>query len=165
VRIFLPREREEARAVSGNAADEPPKGGTETVLLVEDDEGVLFLGEEILRRLGYTVLKAATPEDAIELAARRGGSIDLLITDVVMPQMDGRALAERLMSTHPSMKCLFMSGYTADVIAKHGVLEPEVCFIQKPFSMRDLATKAREALNGEGGRGDPNSKPAPTARP
>ena len=100
----------------------------------------------LLERQGYTVLAANTPGEAVRLAGECGGRIDLLMTDVVMPEMNGRALAKQLLSSYPEIKLLFMSGYTADVIAHNGVLEDGVNFIQKPFSRQDLATKIREVL-------------------
>jgi CheY-like chemotaxis protein len=121
--------------------------GTETVLLVEDNEVVLKLGMHILEGLGYKVLSASSPGEAIKLTGEYTGTIDLLVTDVIMPEINGRQLADRLLSMRPGLKCLFMSGYTADVIAHHGVLDKGVLFIQKPFSMKSFAEKVREALN------------------
>jgi len=117
-----------------------------TILLVEDDATILNLGKTMLQRLGYTVLAANTPMMAIQLAQEHAGEIPLLITDVVMPEMNGRELVQRLSSLRPAMQCLYMSGYTANVIAHHGVLDPSIHFIQKPFSMGDLARKIRETL-------------------
>jgi DNA-binding NtrC family response regulator len=101
----------------------------------------------MLERLGYTVLKAHTPVEAIRLAEEHIGQISLLVTDVVMPGMNGRDLAKILLSRYPKLKRLFMSGYTANVIAHHGVLDEGVYFIQKPFSIQSLAIKVREALD------------------
>jgi len=123
-----------------------PAHGHETVLLVEDESAILALGTRILERLGYQVLAASTPGKAIRLAEEHSGEIQLLITDVVMPEMNGRDLAKRLLSLYPNLKRLFMSGYTADVIAHHGVLEEGVHFLQKPFSMKQLEIDVREAL-------------------
>lgn len=89
----------------------------------------------------------ASPREAVELARHHGGQIDLLITDVVMPEMNGRQLAKELLARYPDMKCLFVSGYTANVIAHHGVLDEGVCFIQKPFDAKTLSEKVREALD------------------
>ena len=125
----------------------PSPGGTETILLVEDEDQILQLGRRILERRGYTVLVAATPDEALAVAAAHGTRIDLLITDVVMPGMNGRALRDRLRTTCPDMKCLFISGYTADVIAHHGVLEDGVLFLQKPFAIQALAQMVRTALD------------------
>ena len=129
--------------------EEETSGGTETVLLVEDDAAILNLGTTILQRLGYTVLAANTPMAALELVAEYAGEIHLLITDVVMPEMNGRELVQRLSALRPAMHCLYMSGYTANVIAHHGVLDPGIHFIQKPFSIDDLARSVRETLRDE----------------
>jgi DNA-binding response OmpR family regulator len=123
-----------------------PKSSGETVLLVEDEPAVRGIARMILERLGYTVLAASTPGEAIRLTETHVGAIHLLITDVVMPEMNGRDLNHRLLALRPKLKCLFMSGYTADVIGHHGVLEAGVNFIQKPFSMGDLAAKVRMTL-------------------
>jgi len=123
-----------------------PETGSATVLIVEDEISILRLAKRILERLGYTVLESSTPGRAMDLAQEHAGEIHLLITDVVMPEMNGRELAERLQSLYPDLKVLFMSGYTADVIAHRGMLDAGVHFIQKPFSIRDLAINVREAL-------------------
>jgi DNA-binding response OmpR family regulator len=123
----------------------------ETVLLVEDEPAILAIARRVLERLGYTVLTANTPTQAIRLAGAHASEIHLLMTDVVMPEMNGRDLAKRLLSLHPKLKCLFMSGYTANIIAHHGVLDQGVHFIQKPFSMGDLAAKIRAVLDSSGG--------------
>ncbi|MHB1015281.1 MAG: PAS domain-containing protein [Desulfurivibrionaceae bacterium] len=143
--IYLPCFASETVATETRPADEPT-GGTETVLLVEDEAALLHLGQTILQRLGYTVLPANTPMAALELAREHAGEIHLLITDVVMPEMNGRDLAQRLSALRPAMQYLFMSGYTADVIAHHGVLDTGIHFIQKPFCMDDLARTIRETL-------------------
>lgn len=101
----------------------------------------------ILKRLGYTVLIANLPGEAISSAREYGGEIHLLMTDVVMPEMNGRKLARNLLLMYPNLKCLFMSGYTANVIAHHGVLDEGINFIQKPFSKQDLSVKLREVLD------------------
>jgi CheY-like chemotaxis protein len=105
------------------------------------------MSKTILERLGYTVLAASTPGEAIRLADKYSGKIHLLATDVIMPEMNGRELAERLGQSRPEMKCLFMSGYTANIIANQGVLKEGVLFIQKPFSKNELAIKVRDALD------------------
>ena len=102
----------------------------------------------LLEEAGYNVLAAHQPSAALQLAEQHAGKIDLLITDVVMPGMNGRELAQKLMARQPNLRRLFMSGYTADVIAHHGILDPSVHFIQKPFSTSALAAKIREALSG-----------------
>ena len=144
--LYLPRHAGEAAATGTATAAEPPRSSGETVLLVEDEPAVLAIARIILERLGYAVLTAGTPSEAIRLAGAHAGEIHLLITDVVMPEMNGLDLERRLLSLHPKLKCLFMSGYTADVIAHHGVLKAGVNFIQKPFSMGDLAAKVRTTL-------------------
>lgn len=120
--------------------------GSETIMLVEDEPSILSMTKRMLERQGYTVVAASTPSEAIRLAAGHPSQIHLLMTDVVMPEMNGRDLINRLRSSFPKLKCLFMSGYTANVIAHHGVLETGVHFIQKPFSGEELAAKVREAL-------------------
>lgn len=122
-------------------------GGAETVLIVEDEPAILSLGVRILDGLGYKVLSAIRPGEAVRLFEERSDEIDLLLTDTVMPDMNGRELADKLKSIKPSLKCLFMSGYTADVIAHRGVLDQEMNFIQKPFSIEALARKTRVALD------------------
>ena len=117
------------------------------MLLVEDEAMLLKLAKTMLEKLGYRVLSASTPVEAIRLAREHAGTIHLLLTDVVMPEMNGRDLARQLLSLYPGLKCLFMSGYTANVIASHGVLEEGVHFIQKPFSLNDLAVKLRAMLD------------------
>jgi len=143
-RIFLPRYA---------GANEPPKEdpaalrrGKETILIVEDELAILELARMVLERQGYTVLAAGTPLEAIRVATEHGGVIDLLMTDVVMPEMNGRDLARSLLPQRPNLKCLFMSGYTADIIADHGVLKEGVSFIQKPFSAKALTDKIRQTL-------------------
>ncbi len=117
-----------------------------TILLVEDEPAILTMTTLMLERLGYTVIAAGTSGEAIRFARDHKGNIDLLLTDVIMPEMNGRDLARNLMSLYPGLKCLFMSGYTADVIADHGVLEEGVLFVQKPFGGQDLAARLAETL-------------------
>ena len=147
-RIYLPSFANEMISAEIRREEEA-RGGTETVLLVEDDAAILNLGTTILQRLGYTVLAANTPMAALELATEYAGEIHLLITDVVMPEMNGRELVQRLSALRPAVHCLYMSGYTANVIAHHGVLDPGIHFIQKPFSIDDLARSVRETLRDE----------------
>ncbi|MFH0729847.1 MAG: response regulator [Pseudomonadota bacterium] len=125
-------------------------GRGETVLLVEDEVSILKMSRVMLERLNYKVLTANSPGKAIHLAGQHEGGIHLLMTDVVMPEMNGRVLAERIMAIRPAIKCLFMSGYTADVIAHHGVLNEGVRFIQKPFAMKDLSIRVREVIEDAG---------------
>jgi len=122
-------------------------GGSETILLVEDDTGVRELVRQILPKLGYNVLEAKNGQEALQLIAHYAGPIHLLLTDVVMPGLNGKALAEELARTRPELKILFMSGYTDEAIAHHGVLAPGEAFLQKPFSPVILARKMRSVLD------------------
>ena len=146
-KIYLPRHRGEVVPEKAISKAEIQTGHGETILVVEDDASLLNLGKRLLENLGYNVLAASTPGEATEFARERGGDIHLLISDVVMPEMNGRDLAEQLRSLCPHITVLFMSGYTANVIAHRGVLDEDVNFLQKPFSMEDLAAKVYEALN------------------
>jgi CheY-like chemotaxis protein len=123
--------------------------GSETILLVEDEPTILNLTRMMLERFGYMVLTAATPSEAVDLARGHAGTIHLLMTDLIMPEMNGCDLASRLVSLRPDLKALFMSGYTANVIAHHGVLDEGVNFIQKPFTIKDLGCKVRGVLDGD----------------
>ena len=145
-RIYLPRYNSQSEGKLKIEAVAPVGTGLETILLVEDEPMILEMTVVMLRRLGYTILPASTPGEALQLAGRHADTIDLLMTDVVMPEMNGRDLAKSLLTLYPDLKCLFMSGYTANVIAHHGVLDDGVNFLQKPFSQKDLATKIRETL-------------------
>jgi CheY-like chemotaxis protein len=147
-KIYLPAYAIKSGGVVEKAPDLPTEHGNETILLVEDESAILEMTTRMLERLGYTVVAAATPGEAIRLAHEHEGRIDLLMTDVVMPEMNGRQLAANLLAHYPDLKRLFMSGYTANVIAHHGVLDEGVQFIQKPFSMKDLGGKLRETLKG-----------------
>jgi DNA-binding NtrC family response regulator len=123
-----------------------PQQGSETILLVEDETAILKMTTIMLKRLGYTLISASGPGEALRLCRSFSGEIDMLMTDVVMPEMSGRDLADKLLRHYPNLKCLYMSGYTADVIAHHGVLDEGIQFINKPFSRQDLARKIREVL-------------------
>ena len=146
-RIYLPRHESEERASEETPSHAETPTGKETVLLVEDEAALLEIGKMLLEELGYSVLAAGGPRQAMELAGEYAGKIDLLLTDVVMPEMGGRDLWHRLGEARPGVKCLFMSGYTADAIAHRGVLDEGIHFLQKPFSRGQLATKIREALS------------------
>ena len=148
-KIYLPRHGESIGEHAKAKAIESPGGKGETVLLVEDEAAILNMTVRMLERLGYTVLATGKPGEAVRIAEEHTGGIHLLMTDVVMPGMNGRDLAHTLLPLNPNMKCLFMSGYTANVIAHHGVLDEGVNFIQKPFSRQALAAKIREALEGK----------------
>ena len=144
--ISLPRYVDTSEQTAEEGVETPVPRGVGTILLVEDEYAILSMTTTILTNLGYTVLSASSPTEAIGLVKEHTGEICLLITDVIMPEMNGKDLAFKLQSLHPHLKCLFMSGYTADIIARHGVLDEGVNFIQKPFSMSDLAAKVGEVL-------------------
>jgi two-component system, cell cycle sensor histidine kinase and response regulator CckA len=147
--ILLPRHGEAAEAVQQPAETAPPTRGRETILLVEDEPALLDLATLMLRSQGYTVVASGNPGEAIRVAREHRGEIHLLITDVVMPEMNGRDLAKNLLSLYPNIKLLFMSGHTSDVIAHQGVLEEGVNFLQKPFSSKDLGNAVRAVLDSE----------------
>ena len=147
VEIYLPRNTAETNRATKTDEAQPTACGHETILLVEDEPMILNITTKMLELQGYMVKSAATPGEAIHLAREHTGEIHLLMTDVVMPEMNGRELAKNLLSLYPNLKRLFMSGYTADVIAHHGVLDEGVQFIQKPFSVQKLAVKVREVLD------------------
>jgi len=144
--MYLPRYVTKSERLAESEAEKPAAPGHETILLVEDEPMILEMTALMLERQGYTVLPAVSPGEAICLAREHAGAIHLLMTDVVMPEMNGRDLARNLLSLYPDLKRLFMSGYTADVIAHHGVLEEGVQFIQKPFTMQGLAAKLKNVL-------------------
>jgi signal transduction histidine kinase/ABC-type amino acid transport substrate-binding protein/ActR/RegA family two-component response regulator len=146
LKIYLPRQEGEVERSQPEGPVTPAARGHEMILLVEDEMAILNMGKKMLESLGYRVVAANTPGKAVDLAEKYGGEIQLLMSDVVMPEMNGRDLANRLFAHNPKLKILFMSGYTADVIAHHGVLDPSMHFIQKPFSIKDLSDKVREAL-------------------
>jgi two-component system cell cycle sensor histidine kinase/response regulator CckA len=148
-RIYFPKHVGQKDEIKSEVAREIISSRGEMVLLVEDESATRKMGQKILERLGYKAFAAGTPDEAIQLAAEHSGEFHLLITDVVMPGMNGRDLANRLSALYPGIKTLFMSGYTANVIAHRGVLEEGVQFIQKPFSMKDLAIKIREILDDD----------------
>lgn len=147
-KIYLPPHEEQEAYLSQNMEESAKQKstGSETVLLVEDEPSILNMGRSMLEKFGYNVLTAEKPNEALQLAEEYGRSIQLLITDVVMPEMNGRDLALQIAEYNPDLKILYMSGYTADVVSHHGILDEDVLFIQKPFSLRDLAEKVREAL-------------------
>jgi CheY-like chemotaxis protein len=146
-KVYFPRVREAAAPRPMETIIPPTERGTETILLVEDDDQVRALACSILRRNGYVVLEASNGGEAILICEQHGSKIHLLLTDVVLPRMSGRQLAERLATERRDMKVLFMSGYTDDAILQHGVLDSGVAYLQKPLTPRSLASKVREALN------------------
>ncbi len=135
-----------APVASRAATEAASRGGTETILLVEDEPAILKMITGMLESLGYTVIASGDPVAALELVRRYQGSLDLLLTDVIMPGMNGKALAMAVTELHPGIGLLFMSGYTANIIGPHGVLDEGVHFIQKPFFMHDLSARIRDAL-------------------
>ncbi len=145
-KIYLPPHAGAGPGIKAQKTAEIPVCCDETVLVVEDEISLLKLARDILTGLGYTVLTAPTPDKALAMAQAHAGGIHLLLTDVVMPKMNGRELAEQLQTHYPDLKVLFMSGYPANVIAHRGGLNNGVNFIQKPFSNRDLGMKVRAAL-------------------
>ena len=145
-RIYLP-------VIDETTAEEPKSslgslpGGTETILLVEDEEGVRKLSSYLLTHGGYQVLEAENGQQALEIVAHYQGRIDLLVSDVVMPGMCGPQVAEAVKVVQSGVKVLFQSGYTDDALLRHGVAEAERTFLQKPFTLPDLARKVREVLD------------------
>jgi PAS domain S-box-containing protein len=145
-KIYLPRFGGYASKPAAEGMVPMHKGCGELVLLVEDEAAILKVGQAMLEMLGYAVVAAGTPAEALRQADAHAEKIRLLITDVIMPGMNGLDLARKIHETNPGLKCLFTSGYTADVIAHHGVLDEGVQFIQKPFSLKALASKVHQAL-------------------
>jgi len=124
-------------------------GRGEIILVVEDEASLLKMATRLLKSLNYSVLSAASPGDALKLAEKHAGKIHLLLTDVIMPEMNGRELSDRLTAVYPNLKTLFMSGYTANVIAHQGILEKGIHFIQKPLTINSLAAKVRQVLGSQ----------------
>ena len=145
-KIYLPRYGAKADEIPEESTEKIPQGNGETILLVEDDLQILKMIQKILTETGYKVLSTSKPKEAIGKINEHIDEVRLLITDVIMPKLNGRDLADQLQSICPDLKCIFMSGYTADVIARHGVLEKGVTFIQKPFSRKELAKTVKTAL-------------------
>jgi CheY-like chemotaxis protein len=146
-KIYLPASETVPQRLARPSVQPVIRGGSETILLVEDEEMVRRLVQWTLLRQGYTLLEARGGDEALLLARQHQGQIDLLVTDVVMPQMSGRALAEQLKALRPQIKVLFMSGYTDDTVVRHGLLAAEIEFLPKPFSPEVLAAKVREVLD------------------
>ena len=144
--IYLPQVAGEIPGKTVTRMAEASQGVWETILVVEDEKSLRVICRHHLEALGYKVLVAETAEKALELSEQHPGDIHLLLTDVVLPEMNGRQLAERICAAKPGVKVMFMSGYTADVIAQRGVLEQNTVFIEKPFTRNDLGRKIRETL-------------------
>jgi PAS domain S-box-containing protein len=145
-KMYLPRVDEAVKAIEPGVVSAESPRGTETVLLAEDDEGVRELAGGALERSGYSVLMACGGEEALLLSGRHAGAIHLLVTDVVMPGLGGRELAERLVPLRPDMKVLYMSGYTDDAVVRYGVLVEEAAYLQKPFTPDVLLQRVRQML-------------------
>lgn len=145
-RVYLPRVDEMPESLSAELRDCRLPGGCETVLLVEDETVVRDMTLKLLKRLGYRAMAAANGTEALEIVSRHREGIDLLMTDVVMPKMNGRELAEKIAVRYPSIKVLFSSGYTEDIIARHGIADERFNFISKPFTPMALAKRIREVL-------------------
>ena len=145
-KIYFPRYLGDNDQGSQDLEGENVTHGHETILLVEDEPTLLTMTMAMLQRLGYSVLPASSPEEAIRIMTEHTGKVDMVMTDVVMPGMNGRDLMSRIFVMNPAIKCLFMSGYTANIISHQGVLDDGVCFIQKPFSKKELSAKVRQIL-------------------
>ena len=165
-KIYLPR----VLSATMPTVTEPPAlprraTGTETILVVEDEEALRRVARRILGAAGYTVLAAANGDEALAICAQHVGDIHLILTDVVMPRMSGKMLAQKLAQTRPTLKVLYMSGYTDDAIVHHGVLDAETQFLAKPFTAPDLARKVRVVLDGGSADagGDRAARTAPDA--
>jgi CheY-like chemotaxis protein len=146
-KIYLPQVAEAADAHRAQAPAPAMSRGTETVLVVEDAPAVRAVTRQVLERQGYTVIEAAGGDAALQLAAAHAGPIHLLLTDVVMPGLSGRQVAERLAIRRPEMRVLYASGYTDDSIVRHGILEEGIAYLQKPFTPDSLARKVRDVLD------------------
>jgi PAS domain S-box-containing protein len=145
--VFFPRHGAEVEPAVGPREAKPLAVGHETILVVDDESSVLSITAKLLSQQGYVVLTASSAQRAIELAEQYAGEIELLVTDVVMPEMNGRQLSEKLLSLYPALKCLFVSGYSADVMSRAGILNHDAYFAQKPVEPPELAAKVREALD------------------
>jgi len=146
--IYLPRDEGQPAAEEQKTDLAENLRGSESILLAEDSESLRKLAQSNLESVGFHVLSASSGEEALEVAVRHGSTFDLLLTDVVMPGMNGRLLAEQLLPRQPGMKVLYMSGYTDSFIAGHGVLEPGTNLLHKPFTEEVLIRKVREVLDG-----------------
>src|SRR5438874_2301315 len=146
-KVYLPRVDEPAEPADARPAPAEVRGGTETVLVVEDAASVRMVTRQVLERHGYTILEAPNGDTALRLAAKHHGPIDLLLTDVVMPGLSGRQLAEQLVRLRPSMKVLYVSGYGENAVVHHGILESGVAYLQKPFTPETLARRVRDTLD------------------
>ncbi len=149
-KIYLPPVEEAVSSFNTSADITTPPKGQETILLVEDEAPVRNLVQFVLHAQGYTVLEARDGQEALGMAERHPTEIHLLVTDLVMPRMSGRQLADQLRQTRPNVCILYMSGYTDEAVIRHGLLEAHVGFLQKPFNPAVLAHKVRELLDEKG---------------
>jgi CheY-like chemotaxis protein len=148
VKIYLPRSDEPAQPAPRPRVLQGLPTGSETVLIVEDAEAIRSLARKVLTAQGYTVLEAGDGAEALKIAQRHAGPLHLVLTDVVMPGMGGRELAQRLAPLRPELKLVYMSGYTGDAVVHRGLLDDGLPFLAKPFTPEDLALKVRVALDG-----------------
>jgi len=146
-KIYLPRVGEEMRTNKIHSIELAPRRRPATVLLVEDESAVRTLARLVLEGGGYTIVEASNGRDALLLSRQQAGTIDLMVTDVVMPDMSGPQLATHLKALRPGIKVLFLSGYTDDAIVRHGIIDGDVPFLQKPFAKDSLLKKVREVLD------------------
>src|SRR6266850_2326211 len=149
-KVYLPQVAAQIPEPAEKVVEVAPRGGSETILLVEDEEVVRGLACRILEQAGYSVVEASKGDEALRFCEERAAEVDLLLTDVVMPEMSGKELADRLKSQNPELKMVFMSGYTDESIVHHGVLDSSVEFIQKPFTPASLIRKVRDVLDSNG---------------
>jgi CheY-like chemotaxis protein len=146
-KLYLPRHKGASLQTQRQDSALPLSGGHETILLVEDEPSILSMAKMMLEKFGYRVLCASAPGEALRLADEHHGDIHLLIVDVIMPEMNGRDLSRQIEALYPRMACLFISGYSGEVIAHHGLLDEGVNFIQKPFSLQNMVAKVRQVLD------------------
>jgi CheY-like chemotaxis protein len=159
-KIYLPRVGAGRAVPSNGDRATPARGGSETIMIVEDEEMVRSLASRGLREHGYTVIEARHGAEALQHLERRATAVDLVISDVVMPEMGGRELGQRLAQLQPTLPVLFISGYTGEDVIQRGLLEPGVPFQQKPFAPESLARKVREMLDAR-----PSTAPRDGTRP
>jgi len=155
-RIYLPITEEAPRAAEPTLTRAVPERGHETILVVEDEQQVRDLAVRVLESRGYRVLSAADGQAALRLCHEHDGPLDLLLTDVIMPELNGRQLADRILRLRPGIRVVYMSGYIDDAIVSQGQLPPGTAFVAKPFTLDALAAKVRQALDGE-----PADRPGP----
>jgi CheY-like chemotaxis protein len=150
-KILLPHADAEITAVQVRPAEGSAPRGTETILMAEDDEAIRRIGARILTQLGYTIISAKDGAEALAIAASHVGEIDMLLSDVVMPEMNGLELWEHLRETRPMLPALFLSGWATEAVVRHGLLDGHLPFLQKPFTSHQLSVKVREVLDARNG--------------